>query len=34
MMAAVVCVSVPILLLFLIFRKQIMNGVARSGTKG
>ena len=34
MMAAVVCVSVPILLLFLIFRKQIMNGVARRGTKG
>lgn len=34
MMAAVVCVSLPILLLFIIFRKQIMSGVARNGTKG
>lgn len=34
MMAAVVVVSVPLIVLFLIFRKQIMAGVARGGTKG
>jgi len=34
MMAAVVVVSVPLILLFLIFRKKIMAGVARGGTKG
>lgn len=34
MMAAVVCVSLPLLILFVAFRKQIMSGVARSGSKG
>ena len=34
MMAAVVAVCVPLILLFLIFRKKIMAGVARGGTKG
>ena len=34
MMAAVVVVSVPLIVLFLIFRKRIMEGVARGGTKG
>lgn len=34
MMAAVVLVSIPLLLLFLVFRKQIMSGVSRSGLKG
>ena len=34
MMAAVVVISVPLVILFLIFRKQIMAGVSRSGTKG
>ena len=34
MMAAVVSVSVPLIILFLIFRKQIMTGVSKSGTKG
>ena len=34
MMAAVVSISVPLILLFLIFRKKIMAGVARGGTKG
>ena len=34
MMAAVVTVSLPLIVLFLIFRKQIMAGVARGGTKG
>ncbi len=34
MMAAVVCVSLPLLVLFIIFRKKIMAGVARSGSKG
>ena len=34
MMAAVVAVSVPLIVLFLIFRKQIMDGVSRGGTKG
>ncbi|MBE5796154.1 MAG: carbohydrate ABC transporter permease [Clostridiales bacterium] len=34
MMAAVVAVSIPLILLFLIFHKKIMAGVARGGTKG
>ena len=34
MMAAVVVISVPLIVLFLIFRKKIMSGVARGGTKG
>ena len=34
MMAAVVAISVPLIILFLIFRKKIMEGVARGGTKG
>lgn len=34
MMAAVVVISVPLILLFLIFRKKVMDGVARGGTKG
>lgn len=34
MMAAVVLISVPLIVLFLIFRKKIMAGVARGGTKG
>ena len=34
MMAAVVAISVPLIILFLIFRKKIMAGVARGGTKG
>ena len=34
MMAAVVVISVPLIVLFLIFRKEIMAGVARGGTKG
>ena len=34
MMAAVVVISVPLIILFLIFRKQIMAGVQKSGTKG
>ena len=34
MMAAVVVISIPLILLFLIFRKKVMEGVARGGTKG
>lgn len=34
MMAAVVIISLPLIVLFLIFRKKIMEGVARGGTKG
>ena len=34
MMAAVVVISVPLIILFLVFRKRIMEGVARGGTKG
>jgi multiple sugar transport system permease protein len=34
MMAAVVVISVPLIILFLVFRKQIMAGVQKSGTKG
>ncbi len=34
MMAAVVSISIPLIVLFLIFHKKIMAGVARGGTKG
>ena len=34
MMAAVVVVSVPLIVLFLVFRDKIMAGVSRGGTKG
>ncbi len=34
MMAAVTAVSAPLIVLFLIFRNKIMEGVARGGTKG
>ena len=34
MMAAVVVISLPLIALFLVFRKKIMAGVARGGTKG
>lgn len=34
MMAAVVSISIPLIVLFLIFRQKIMAGVARGGTKG
>ncbi len=34
MMAAVVVISVPLIVLFLIFRKKIMAGVSQGGTKG
>lgn len=34
MMAAVVVISVPLIVLFLIFRKKVMEGVSRGGTKG
>ena len=34
MMAAVVVISVPLIVLFLIFHKKIMAGVSRGGTKG
>lgn len=34
MMAAVVVISVPLIILFLVFRKKVMAGVARGGTKG
>ena len=34
MMAAVVVISVPLIVLFLIFRNKIMEGIARGGTKG
>ena len=34
MMAAVVIISLPLIVLFLIFRNRIMEGVARGGTKG
>jgi multiple sugar transport system permease protein len=33
-MAATVLVTVPLLLLFIIFRKYIMRGVGRAGIKG
>ena len=34
MMAAVVVISVPLIVLFLMFRKKIMEGVSRGGMKG
>lgn len=34
MMAAVVAISVPLIVLFLLFRNKIMEGVSRGGTKG
>ena len=34
MMAAVVAISLPLIILFIVFRKQIMSGVAKTGTKG
>ncbi len=34
MMAAVVVISVPLIILFLLFRDKIMEGVSRGGTKG
>ena len=34
MMAAVVIISLPLIVLFLIFRNKIMEGVRRGGTKG
>lgn len=34
MMAAVVVISVPLIVLFLVFREKVMAGVSRGGTKG
>ena len=34
MMAAVVVISLPLIVLFIVFRKRIMAGVAQGGTKG
>ena len=34
MMAAVVAISVPLIVLFLLFRSKVMEGVSRGGTKG
>ena len=34
MMAAVVVISVPLIILFLVFRRKIMAGVSRGGLKG
>ena len=34
MMAAVVAVSLPLIILFLVFRNKVMEGVSREGTKG
>ena len=34
MMAAVVLISLPLIVLFLLFRKKVMEGVSRGGTKG
>ncbi len=34
MMAAVVVISAPLILLFLMFRNKVMEGVSRGGTKG
>ena len=34
MMAAVFAISLPLIILFLVFRRQIMTGVSKSGTKG
>ncbi len=34
MMAAVVVISIPLIIIFLIFRNKIMEGVSKGGTKG
>ena len=34
MMAAAVVISAPLIVLFVVFRKKIIEGVARGGTKG
>ena len=34
MMAAVCAISIPLIILFLIFRNKIMEGVSRGGLKG
>ena len=34
MMAAVVVISIPLIILFLLFHNKIMEGVKRGGTKG
>ena len=34
MMAAVVVISLPLIVLFLLFRQKVMDGVSRGGTKG
>ena len=34
MMAAVVVISAPLIILFLVFKDRIMEGVSRGGTKG
>ena len=34
MMAAAVVISLPLIILFIVFRKKIIEGVARGGTKG
>ena len=34
MMAAVVVITLPLIILFLLFRNKIMEGVSRGGTKG
>lgn len=34
MMAAVVVISLPLIVLFLVFRNKVMEGVSRGGTKG
>ena len=34
MMAAVVVISIPLIILFIVFHKKIMEGVSRGGTKG
>ena len=34
MMAAVVFISIPLILLFLVFRRKVMEGVSRGGTNG
>jgi multiple sugar transport system permease protein len=34
MMAAVVVISIPLIILFLVFRRKIMEGAARGGMKG
>ena len=34
MMAAVVLVSLPLIVIFLVFKDRIMEGVSRGGTKG